>query len=46
MKVGLIFDFANPAPWRRSGPDVYEEALTMAHPGRPHVVVARVEKKY
>lgn len=26
--------------------DTLEEALTMAHPGRPHVVVARVEKKY
>lgn len=26
--------------------DSLEEALTMAHPGRPHVVVARVEKKH
>ena len=30
MKVGLIFDLANPAPWRRPGAEVYAEALTMA----------------
>ena len=30
MNIGLIFDFANPVPWRRPGPEVYREALELA----------------
>jgi alkanesulfonate monooxygenase SsuD/methylene tetrahydromethanopterin reductase-like flavin-dependent oxidoreductase (luciferase family) len=27
VKFGVLFDFANPVPWRRSGTDVYREVI-------------------